>query len=83
MSELTLLASVDNLDQVLGFVDGQLEAMGFPMKKQMQIDIAVEELFVNIASYAYTPGTGDATIRVEQEPQAVAITGSPAAMASA
>jgi len=34
------------------------------MKAQMQIDLAVEEIFVNIASYAYAPGTGPATIRV-------------------
>ena len=74
MNELTLQASVDNLNRVLEFVDGQLEVMGCPMKKQMQIDVAVEELFVNIASYAYVPGTGQATIRVEQEPSMVSIT---------
>ena len=37
------------------------------MKTQMQIDVAVEEIFVNIASYAYTPGTGSATILFEEE----------------
>ena len=46
------------------------------MKAQMQIDVAVEELFVNIASYAYQPGVGSATVRLEteQEPLTVAIT---------
>lgn len=32
--------------------------MSASMKVQMQIDVAVEELFVNIAHYAYTPETG-------------------------
>ena len=31
----------------------------------MQIDVAVEEIFVNIASYAYTPGKGNAAVKVE------------------
>ena len=46
------------------------------MKTQMQIDVAVEEVFVNIASYAYTPGIGSATVRIEssQDPAAVTIT---------
>ncbi len=76
MSELTLEARLDNLQQVLSFVDRQLEAMDCPMKVQVQIDVAVEELFVNIASYAYQPGVGSATVRLEteQEPLTVAIT---------
>ena len=76
MNELTLEARVENLDQVLSFVDGYLEQLGCPMKAQLQIDVAVEELFVNIAHYAYKPGIGSATIRVEaaQEPPAVSIT---------
>ena len=76
MRELTLEARVDRLNEVLAFVDGELEAMGCSMKAQMQIDVAVEELFVNIASYAYAPETGEATIRIvaEQDPPAVEIT---------
>ena len=49
MSELTLEAKLDNLDQVLAFVDKFLEELDYPPKPQMQIDVAVEELFVNIA----------------------------------
>jgi anti-sigma regulatory factor (Ser/Thr protein kinase) len=37
------------------------------MKTQMQVDIAVEEMFVNIANYAYAPGEGDADVCVETE----------------
>ena len=53
--ELIVDAKIDNLDQVLAFVDQELEALDCSMKAQMQIDIAVEEVFVNIAHYAYTP----------------------------
>ena len=74
MNELTLEASVDNLNQVLSFIDEHLEAMGCSMKKQMQVDVAVEELFVNIAHYAYGPGKGTAKIQVEQEDGTIVIT---------
>lgn len=65
MKELELQASLDNLDTVLQFVDEVLEEAGCSMKAMMQIDLAVEEIFVNIASYAYAPGKGDAVIRLE------------------
>ena len=76
MHELTLEAKVDNLNQVLAFVDERLEALGCSMKVQMQIDVAVEEIFVNIAHYAYAPNTGPATlqIEIEENPLAVSIT---------
>ena len=74
--ELTLDATVENLDTVISFVDEELEKMECSMKTQMQIDVAVEEIFVNIAHYAYTPDTGKATIRLEtsEDPKSIAIT---------
>ncbi len=76
MNELTLDATVENLNRVLAFVDGELETLNCPAKAKMQIGIAVEELFVNIAHYAYAPETGPATVRVEteREPPAVEVT---------
>ena len=76
MTELTIEALRENLPEVQGFVDEQLETADCPMKTQMTIDIAVEELFVNIASYAYGDGVGMATIRVElyDDPLSVEIT---------
>ncbi len=68
MRELNLeKARLERLDDVLAFVDGILEELGCPMKIQMQMDVAVEELYVNIARYAYAPGTGPTTIRVESK----------------
>ncbi len=76
VKELTLEAKVANLQQVLDFVDENLTSMRCPMKIMMQIDVAVEEIFVNVASYAYTPNTGSVTIRMDlqEKPRAVVIT---------
>ena len=67
MSKLILEATLENLSRVLAFVDEQLEARDCPMKIQMQIDIAVEEIYVNIAHYAYAPNIGNAEITVDFE----------------
>ena len=64
MKTLTVEAKTECLAEVLAFVDGELEEAGCPMKAQMQLDVAVEELFVNIAHYAYVPGEGSAEIAV-------------------
>ena len=64
MKKLTIDATVENLEQVLAFVDAELEAADCPLKSQMQIDVAVEEIFVNIAHYAYAPDTGKAVVGV-------------------
>ena len=76
MKELTITATVENIGIVTDFVNEQLEALDCPMKAQMQIDIAIDELFGNIAHYAYHPEVGNATVRVEvtEEPLAVIVT---------
>ncbi len=72
--ELTVEAADENLAQVLAFVDEQLETVECPPKTQIQIDMAVEELFVNIAHYAYAPETGPATIRVQTDAETKRVT---------
>ena len=76
MKELTTEATIENIEKVTDFVNKQLEAVDCPMKAQMQIDIAIDELFGNIANYAYHPEVGSATVRVEvtKSPLAVIIT---------
>ena len=76
MKELTLAATVENIETVTEFVNAQLELLDCPIKAQMQIDIAIDELFGNIAHYAYNPEVGSATVRVEviEDPLAVTIT---------
>lgn len=76
MKELIVEADRMNLPEVQMFVDEQLEEAGCPMLTQTTIDIAVEELFVNIASYAYGDGNGNAVVQVtvHKEPLSVEIT---------
>ena len=76
MKELTIDAAVENIEVVTDFVTRELEALDCPLKAQMQITIAIDELFGNIAKYAYTPDVGKATVRVEtdDDPPAVIIT---------
>lgn len=76
MKELSLDAVVENIDIVTDFVNEQLEQYNCPIKAQMQIDIAIDELFGNIAHYAYNPEVGQATVRVEviEAPLSVVIT---------
>lgn len=66
-NEIEIKALIENLQELISFVDGHLEDMGASMKAQMQIDIAVEELFVNIAHYAYAPDSGEAVISVAKD----------------
>ena len=73
MKELTIAATVENIETVTDFVNEQLEALDCPMKAQMQIDIAIDELFSNIAHYAYNPEVGDATVRVEVTEDSLAV----------
>lgn len=69
-------AETDHLDEVLAFIDQHLAAYDCPLKIQRQIDGAAEEIFVNIAQYAYESriGKADIQIEVEQEPLQVVIT---------
>lgn len=75
MRELDIPALPENLPKVLAFVGENLEEMDCGEKDRNQIEIAVEEIFTNISSYAYNPDVGAATVRVElnDEPLTVSI----------
>ena len=65
MESLTVPAKIDALETVNEFVDQKLDAAGCPRMTQLQIRLAIEEIFVNITSYAYKPKDGDAEVRCE------------------
>ena len=69
MKEITVDATLDNIETVTEFIDAELERVDCSPKAMMQINIAVDELFSNIARYAYEPGKGPATVRVEVDPE--------------
>ena len=65
MPALKIEADRERVEEVMEFVDGQLEAHACSVKSQTQLDIAVDELFANIARYAYGGETGEAVIEIE------------------
>ena len=76
MNKITVDAVIENLDQVIGFATEQLEERDCPMKTVMQTELVIEEIFVNIANYAYHPEIGAATfcMEFEENPRAVFMT---------
>ena len=65
MNSLRIEAELNRLEEVQDFVRQALEEAGFGIRQQMQVELAVEEIFCNIANYAYHPGKGEALIRCE------------------
>jgi anti-sigma regulatory factor (Ser/Thr protein kinase) len=64
MKELQIEAKTEAWETVLEFITTELESVGCAELLQTQILIAAEEIFVNIAHYAYNPETGGAVIRI-------------------
>ena len=67
MKSITVEAKIENVDKVTEFVNEVLEEKECPLKVQMQLDVAIDEIFGNIAYYAYGRGSGNATIQIEME----------------
>ena len=64
MTEKTFPAETESLNDVLGFVEETLEGFECPMKIQTAICVAIEEVFVNVAHYAYPESSGEMTLRI-------------------
>ena len=74
--ELNLPAELERLPELTSFLEEELEEAGCPLRTRMQISVAAEEIFVNIASYAYLSRTGAATVRlaISNDPTTATIT---------
>ena len=64
MTNKVFKAKTEALSDVLGFVDLMLEKYECPMKLQTAICVAIEEVFVNVAQYAYKDGEGDVELGI-------------------
>ena len=64
MTNKTFKAKTEALSDILGFVDEMLEKYECPMKIQTALCVAIEEVFVNVARYAYENGDGDVTLGI-------------------
>ena len=62
-AELTVDATVENIARATAFVEEQLSAVNCPLKAQMQLSVAVDEILANVSQYAYAPGIGPVTVR--------------------
>ena len=67
MVSISVPAKVESIDKVTEFVDEQLEAAECSMKASVQINVAIDEIFANIAFYAYPEGEGDVVVQIDIE----------------
>ena len=59
---LSLPASLSSLQAFLEFAHAGADAAGLTAADRDQLDLVLEELLVNVAHYAYQPGTGDVEV---------------------
>ena len=64
MSNKIFPAKTDSLSDVLAFIEQRLETFGCSMKLQIAICVAIEEVFVNVAHYAYKDGNGNVEFNI-------------------
>ena len=74
MTYQTFPARTEALTDVLGYTDQMLDQFGCPMKVQMAVCVAIEEVFVNVAHYAYGDGQGDVCLGIGFDEENRAIT---------
>lgn len=77
MKTITLEAVIENLDKAMAFLEEELEKAGAGAGPSLQMKVAFEELFANVAHYAYeNTGSieigiacenGDMTVRLSDE----------------
>lgn len=65
MREITIPAVISQIPEVTTVIDTYLEELECPMKVQVQIDVAIDEILSNIANYAYGDETGEATVTID------------------
>ena len=74
MKCLEIPAEKARLTEVLDFVLDYARQLGFEKKELFQLKVCTEELFVNVASYAYAPGTGLITVTADGSADPVSVT---------
>ena len=62
VNELKIEAKKENFEKVLAFVEEALEKAGVPYEVQLSVEMAIEEIYLNIVYYAYAQKDGDAII---------------------
>lgn len=68
MKILKIPAADDRLGDINALLEEELESVDCPMRVLMQIQLSVEEVFVNISHYAYGEGKGEAELTLVTAP---------------
>lgn len=64
--EVTLDAKIENIDKAVSFLNAELDNLKCDPAIKTKIDVAVDEIFSNIANYAYKPVEGKVTIKFDE-----------------
>ncbi|MGB9977988.1 ATP-binding protein [Methanobacterium sp.] len=62
MNKLTVPAKIENLQKVMDFLSNQLDSVDYIMKARLQLELSIEEAYVNIVNYAYGSEEGEIII---------------------
>jgi anti-sigma regulatory factor (Ser/Thr protein kinase) len=75
MNKIVVPAKIENLQKVLNFVNQELESVEYDKTSLLQLELSIEEAYVNIANYAYESEDGDVLIScsIDQNPTLVTI----------
>lgn len=70
MNKITISSKVENLQNVLNFINKQLESLKYSQRALFQLELSVEEAFVNIANYAYENHNGEVVVcsKIDKNP---------------
>ena len=74
MTYKTFPAKTEALSDVLGFVEQMLDSFECPIKIQVALCVAIEEVFVNVAHYAYGEDEGNMSLGIGFDEESRAIT---------
>ena len=69
-------ASIEDIPAVTEIIESELEKLDCPMKTTIQMNIAIDEIYSNIAKFAYKDGNGPVTVKLAEldDPHGVKIT---------
>ena len=70
MHKLTVPAKIENLQKVFNFLNTQLNSVTYNMKSRLQLELSIEEAYVNISKYAYEYNEGNIEIlsHIDKDP---------------
>ena len=73
MNQITVPAQIERVNEVFAFIAEKMTDAGMDIKIRNSVKIAVEEVFVNISSYAYPVEAGNVTVSAITESDKIII----------